>query len=99
MDQSFTDLLAAVPKQAIKDHRTGFHRHGIMPAARWLEEAGLMIDGELDMRGVSRHRQLTEASCEALAPLLTGSEEGRVGAAIPQAHPSAYTTKPHPWRK
>jgi hypothetical protein len=42
MDQSYTDLLAAVAKQAMK--AAGFHRQGIMPAARWLKQAGLMTE-------------------------------------------------------
>jgi hypothetical protein len=50
MDQSYTDLLAAVAKQAIKDHAASFHhRKGIMPAAHWLKLAGLMTEsGEED---------------------------------------------------
>jgi len=101
MNQSFTDLLAAVAKQAIKDHRTGFHRQSIMPAARWLKLAGLMTEsGELDRRGVSQRRQLLDASCEgSMAPSRAGSEEGRVGATIPQARPSDHNSKSHPWRK
>ncbi len=96
MDQSYTDLLAAVAKQAIKDHAASFHhRKGIMPAAHWLKLAGLMTEsGELDRRGVHARRQLSEASSE-ITPSLAGSEDGRVS----MRTRSSDTPTTHPWRK
>ncbi len=41
------DLWAAVARLAIKDWRTGHHKPGHPDAARFLEAAGLLVDGRL----------------------------------------------------
>lgn len=42
MDDRYLELLAAIARQAVKDLETGYNSHKHMPAADWLQVAGLL---------------------------------------------------------